>query len=76
MANKKVSYIKTDENVMINESCIKWVKYMDDCLEVCTKINGCTSSGLDTHKICKFNSPEGYELLSRHFTVDVDLKKQ
>jgi hypothetical protein len=76
MANQKTSFIKTDENIVLNESCIKWVKYMDECLEVCTKINGCTSSGLDTHKVCKENSPESYELLSRHFKIDVDLKKQ
>ena len=37
MENSKTAYLKTDENKYINESCIRWVRKMDDCLEVCIK---------------------------------------
>lgn len=62
----KVSYIKTDDNKIINEKCIRWVKKMSDCLEVCSKSNGC-GSGVDTHKICKMNNVVSYNKLNRYF---------
>lgn len=63
---KNTSYIKTDDNKIINESAIRWVKKMSECLEVCTKSIGC-STGTDTHKICKINNPESYHKLNKHF---------
>ena len=66
MEKKEVSYIKADNNVLINEQCIRWVKKMGDCLEVCTKSTGCKNlKGDDKHKICKFNSPESYHKLNK-----------
>ena len=62
---KNPSFLKTDENKIINETCIRWVKKMSDCLAVCTKSNGC--SDLDTHSICKLNSPYSYNKLNKHF---------
>ena len=52
MENTQI-YIKTDNNKIINEKCIKWVEKMGECLEVCTKSIGFNgkSSG-DTHKLC------------------------
>ena len=58
-------YIKTDENKIINEKCIRWVKKMNDCLEVCTKSIGCSIG--DTHKICKNNNLDSYNKLNKHF---------
>ncbi len=60
-------YIKTDDNKIIRENCIRWVKKMNDCLEVCVKMNGCDIVSGDTHKICKKNTPESYELLNKWF---------
>ena len=61
-----VSYIKLDSNTMINENCIRWVKKMGDCLEVCVKSTGC--SVMDgTHKICKLNNLHSYNKLNEHF---------
>jgi hypothetical protein len=60
------SYIKTDDNKIINEKCIRWVKKMDECLEVCTRTDGC-KAGLNTHKICKLNNSASYEKLNRFF---------
>jgi hypothetical protein len=59
-------YLKSDDNKIINEKAIKWVKKMSDCLEVCTKLSGCSIIG-DTHRICKANNPESYDKLNKHF---------
>lgn len=67
------SYLKTDDNKIINESYIRWVKKMDDCLRVCTKSTGCDiketkkDTGKDTHKICKINNLDSYNKLNKHF---------
>lgn len=63
MDKKQGSYIKADDNKIINKKCIIWVKKMNDCLEVCTKISGC-SIGHDTHKICKKYNEESYNKLN------------
>ena len=39
---------------------------MDECLEVCTKSDGC-KGGADTHKICKLNNQNSYEKINRFF---------
>jgi len=66
MEINNASYLKTDDNKIINEKCIKWVKKMNDCLEVCTKSTGCNITG-DTHKICKINNLDSYNKLNKHF---------
>ena len=68
MENNNVSYLKTDDNKIINEKCIRWVKKMGDCLEVCTKSNGCNATGKTTHRICKLNNPYSYDKLNNFFT--------
>jgi hypothetical protein len=50
------NYIKTDNNKIINERCIRWVRKMDECLYICTKENGCSINidkgyFLETHKL-------------------------
>ena len=67
MENNKPSYLKTDDNIIINERCITWVKKMSDCLEVCTKTTGCSIDKKDTHKICKMYNPDSYNKLNKHF---------
>ncbi len=66
MENSNTFYIKTDDNKIINEKHIRWVKKMNDCLEVCVKTNGCNLRG-DTHKICESNNPDSYNKLNKHF---------
>jgi len=58
-------YLKTDNNKVINEKYIKWIKKIDECLEVCTKSIGCGIG--DTHKICKINNSDSYNKLNKHF---------
>jgi hypothetical protein len=60
------TYLKTDDNKLINEIHITWVKKMKDCLHVCTKTTGCVMT-IDTHKICKVNTPQSYEKLNIYF---------
>lgn len=61
------TYIKADNNRIINEKSIKWVQKMDECLIVCTKSNGCHVKSDDTHKICKLNNLDSYNKLNKHF---------
>ena len=63
--NTRVSFVKVDEDKIINENCIRWVKKMGDCLEICTRTEGC--SYLTTHKLCKLNDRESYDKLNKHF---------
>ena len=37
------------------------------CLEVCTKSNGCNVKSGDTNKICKSNNVDSYNKLNKHF---------
>lgn len=65
MENNKNSYLKTDDNKVINEKHIRWIKKISECLEVCTKSTGCSVN--DTHKICKLNNPDSYNKLNIFF---------
>ena len=62
---KEVEFIKIDDNKILNFNCIKWAKKIDECLEICTKGDGCYIG--DTHKLCKKTNPESYEKLNKHF---------
>lgn len=61
------TYIKTDDNRLINEKCIIWVQKMSNCLYVCTKTTGCSVKHKDMHKICKLNNLDSYNKLNTHF---------
>jgi len=64
--NTKISYIKTDDNKIINERCIRWVKKIEECLQICTKSDGCTG-GVDTHNVCKINNINDFLRLNKYF---------
>jgi hypothetical protein len=66
MMKSKNSYLRTDDDKIINERCITWVKKMNECLEVCTISTGCVLK-MNTHTICKTNSPSSYEKLNKNF---------
>jgi hypothetical protein len=65
--NNKVSYIKADDNRIINEACIRWAKKMDECIMVCTKSDGCSEYRRNLHRICKTNNPESYNKMIKFF---------
>jgi hypothetical protein len=64
MENKQ-TYIKADNNKIINEKYIKWIQKIDECLEVCTKSDGC--SLYQRHKICKIHNLDSYNKLNEYF---------
>jgi hypothetical protein len=64
--DKNSRFHKTDNNRVINEKYIRWIAKMNDCLEVCSKSDGCVA-GRSTHKICKVNSPDSYDILNNLF---------
>lgn len=59
-------FIKVDDNIILDMNCIRWVKKMDECLQICSKSNGCKGNE-DTHKICKINNEDSYHRLNRFF---------
>jgi hypothetical protein len=65
MDNNQTLYIKTDDNKIINQKFIRWVKKIGDCLDVCTKSSVCSENG--THKICKLNNLQSYNKLNKYF---------
>jgi len=63
----KTSFLKTDDNRVINEKYIIWVHKFSECLAVCTKSTGCNVQNKDTHTICKLNNLDSYNKLNDHF---------
>jgi hypothetical protein len=59
------SYIKADNNIIINEAAIRWAQKMDECISVCTKSIGCYPD--DALKICKISNHDSYMKLNKHF---------
>jgi hypothetical protein len=66
MKSINISFIKTDNEVLINENCIRWVKKMNECLEICIKSNGCYGE-VDTHKICKVKNLANFKKFDNFF---------
>jgi hypothetical protein len=69
ITNRPNTYIRADDNRIINEKAIIWVKKINECLEVCVKKNGCNTAipYRNTHSICKLNSPDSYAKLNQYF---------
>ena len=67
MDNSQQPYLKTDDNKIINEKHIRWIRKINDCLEICTKSIGCNIENKDTHRICKLNNPYSYNKLNDLF---------
>jgi hypothetical protein len=66
MEETKNTFIKADDNKVVNEKFIRWIQKIDQCLEICTKHNGC-EIGSGTNRICKSNNPDSYEKLNKLF---------
>ena len=65
--DNKQTFLKTDDNKIINKKHIRWVKKMGDCLHVCTKSIGCNIDNGTTHQICKLNNPDSFNTLHQFF---------
>jgi len=66
MEKNATIYIKTDDNKVINERHIRWIKKINECLEICTKSDGCIA-GKTTNRICKLYTPDSYNKLNELF---------
>ena len=60
-------FIQVNEHTIINESTIRWIKQMNECMYICTKSEGCITY-LDTHSVCKNIKPILYNKLKQKFT--------
>lgn len=60
-------FIKADDNKIINEKCIRWVYKMNDCLEICSRSNGCSIESGQTHRVCKLTNNDSYNKLNAYF---------
>lgn len=65
MDNNKNLYIKVDNNMILNKNSIRWVKKMNECLEICSLSTGCSKD--NTLKVCKINNFDSYNELNKHF---------
>lgn len=63
------SFIKIDNNTILNIKYIRWVKKMDECLEICSKMDGCSNykKHKDTHTLCKINNADSYNEFIKFF---------
>jgi hypothetical protein len=59
------TFLKTDDNKVINTNYIRWIAKFSECVDVCIKSDGCFIT--DTHRICKLNNPDSYEILNKFF---------
>jgi hypothetical protein len=66
MENNQNSFVKVDDHLIVNEKYIRWIKKINDCLEICTKMDGCIAGG-NTHKICKLNNIDSYNKVNKLF---------
>lgn len=64
---KRPSFIKTDDNRVINEVYIRWIQKMGECMEVCSKMDGCSLENGATHRVCKTHNLTSYNRLNSHF---------
>ncbi len=63
---ENTEFIKVDNNKVINAKCIRWIRKMDECLEVCVKSTGCRKAR-GTHRVCKLYNLDSYNKLNKHF---------
>ena len=69
MTYDRIPYIKADDDVIINEKQIRWIKKINDCMEICSKQSGCSlnNGAEETHKVCKINNLETFLRLDKKF---------
>jgi hypothetical protein len=71
--NFGISFIKMDNNIAVNKMYIRWIRKVNDCIEVCSKQTGCDMTkqniinSTDTLKICRVNNPENFDKLNQIF---------
>lgn len=66
---EKNDYIKADDNTVVNKNHIRWIKKMNECIEICSSYTGCNTNAnsKNTISVCKMNSPDSYKELNKYF---------
>ena len=65
--NKPLTFLKTDDNKVLNERHIRWIQKIGECMEVCTRSDGCNVNSNSTNRVCKEYNPTSYEKLNKYF---------
>ena len=53
------------EDKVISERHIRWVKKIDECLQICSKSNGCDKYSI--HDLCRYSNYDSYMKLNKLF---------
>lgn len=66
--NIEEKFIKSAGNKLINTKYIRWMKKMDDCIYICSMMNGCNTLNNDNlHQVCKEINNDSYNKLNKFF---------
>jgi hypothetical protein len=61
-------FIKLNDNTIINENYIQWMKKIGDCIYMCNKVYGCDEATLyGAHRICKTENLKTYSKIEKYF---------
>jgi hypothetical protein len=63
--NHESTYIKVDNNRIINTNFIRWIGLGDKCFYICNEMDGCTGDTI--HQLCKINNPKSFETIKKFF---------
>lgn len=62
------NFVKSTGNKLINTKYIRWMKKMDDCIYICSMMNGCnTMNNNNLHQVCKEINNDSYNKLNEFF---------
>ena len=65
--NKQHTFLKAHGNKVLNERHIRWIQKIGECMEVCTRSDGCNVNLNSTTRVCKEYNPASYEKLNKYF---------
>jgi len=69
--NSNEKFIKVDNDKVLNLEFIRWIKKMDECFYICSKMNGCYSNNEninnETNRVCKSTNSVSYNKLAKLF---------
>jgi hypothetical protein len=68
--NNTTTYIKADNNIVVNEKYIRWIKKIDECMNICSRMNGCDINDGSILSVCKLYNPSSYNKLNKLFQND------
>jgi hypothetical protein len=63
------TFIKINDDTLVNQNYIQWMKQVGDCIYICNKVYGCDEKSLyGTYKICKSGDNfKSYSILKKKF---------